>query len=269
MRVKSLLAAAVVSGMMTLSASAAFIVTSVRTPGTNGNAGNDIIKFYAKFDSTASPEAVAGALGLQGGKATLTTTDPNGFVFRLVNLDGSPVNEDTGVAENNDADVLLTQTAKTTVRSSVSTLIGTTVRVWDFNNSAAIPADGQLNVASINPAQNTSSTSGPPPAYTNLKSFRVESVLLNPKSTDGTQQRTGTDTNGKVANALTAGDGIGAIWAVAVVKSGAPVTADYILTPDAGGVTSGTISDPTPEPATFGLISIGAIGVLARRRRKA
>jgi len=269
MRVKSILAAAVVSGMMTMSASAAFTVTSVRSLGTNANSGNDIIKFYAKYDSVASPEAVAGALGLQGVKATLTTTDSTGFIFRMVNLDGSPQDPDTLVVEPNDADVLATQTPKTTARSSVSSAIGSTIRVWDFNNNAALPGDAAFNAASVTPSQNTNPNPGPAPAYVNLKSFRVEGVLLNPQSADHTQQRAGTDTNAKVANAALAAPDTGAIWAIAVVKHGAPVTADYILTPDQGGVTTGSISDPAPEPATIGLLSVGAIGVLARRRRKA
>jgi len=261
--------------MMTLSASAAFIVTAVRQAGTNGNAGNDIIKFYAKFDAATSPEGLAGAIGLQSVKATLSTPDSNGFIFRMVNLDGSPVNEDTGTADPNDADVQLTQTPKNTTRSSVSTLIGTTIRAWDFNNAdkgGILPNDADFTVAALLPSGNRNPNAGPPPAYTNLKSFRVEGALLNPQ-TDPTMppvtQRVGADTNAKVANALTAADNVGAIFAIAVVKPGALVQADYILSPDQGPATTGTLINGVPEPATFGHFSVAGVGLLARRRRKA
>jgi hypothetical protein len=80
MRVKSLLAAAVVSGIMTISASAKFIVTETIRPGTGDLAGLDIVRFFGAFGPT-SDEAVAGATALQLSGVTLST-DGTGVVNR-------------------------------------------------------------------------------------------------------------------------------------------------------------------------------------------
>src|SRR3954469_16231411 len=99
MRVKSILAAAVVTGMMTLSASAAFTVSQTITPGTGDLAGFDIVRFFGALSPT-SPEVAGGATVLQSDKVTLTTDGTGNFKF----LTGQFYAPNNGAA-NPDVDV--------------------------------------------------------------------------------------------------------------------------------------------------------------------
>jgi hypothetical protein len=264
--IKGLLAGAVL-GTVTTSANAAMIVTSTRDPGTgtaqpNGLDGYDIVRFFAKFDAT-SPEGLAGAIGLQSVKATLNFLPINKtstFKFRTVDLDGAPVDEnDTPIA--NDFDVQLTKTNKTTARTSTSA-VGTTIRAWDFNNNG--DPDATFTVTGLSPTGNTNANPGIPPNYTNVREFSVEGALLNPVG------RTAADTHAKVANAATAARNAGALFAIAVVPTGADVQLTYDLAADKGDHTVGVWYDPfDPEPSTFGLLAVGAAGVLTRRSCRA
>jgi hypothetical protein len=240
MRVKSLLAAAVVSGMMTLSASAAFKVTETITPGTSGLNGFEIHRYFAAFDPTTSDEALAGANGLQSVKVTLNSPANMKFKFLDLDLDGE-----------NDADVNGASMSDTVARTNNTTL-GTFARVN--------PLSG-FSVQALSPTGAKSDTNSdgnpdtiPSDNYSAVKSFRVEGFSQNPPAGPGF------DSSAKST-------GPGALFAVAVVPTGTVVQAVGQLSPDKGNVTN--FDTTAPEPATFGLLSVGTIGLLARRRRNA
>jgi hypothetical protein len=249
MGIKSILAAAIVSGAMTLSASAAFVVTETITPGTSGLAGFDIHRYFAAFDPTTSDEALAGANGLQSVKVTLTTlfapgdtTTPSttNFKFKFTDLDFDG---------ENDADVNGNTISDTVGRTNNST-IGTFARVNPISS---------FSVQALSPAGARSDTNSdgtpdtiPTDNYAAVKNFRVEGFSQNPPAGPG-------------YDASAKSTGPGALFAVAIVPTGKAVRAQGALSPDKGGVTN---FDTVPEPTTLGLLGIGAVAAMARRRRK-
>jgi hypothetical protein len=258
MRAKSLLAAVVVSGMMTLSASAAFVVTETITAGTGALNGFDIHRYFAAFDSTTSPEAIAGANGLQSAKVTLTTLFAPGdfitpsttnFRFKFTDLDFDG---------ENDADVNGNTISDSVARTNTTT-VGTMIRVNPVS-SFSVQALSPTGARSDTNSDGTPDTF-PTQNYAAVKSFRVEGFSQNPPAGPGF------DSSAKTANA--GQTGAGALFALAVVPTGKAVRAQGTLSPDKGGVTDFDTGIAIPEPATLGLFSVGAIGLLARRRRKA
>jgi hypothetical protein len=59
----------------------------------------------------------------------------------------------------------------------------------------------------------------------------------------------------------------GAMFAIAVVPKGTAVNILGSIAADKGDQTPVNFTDGVPEPATIGLVSIAAVGMLARRRR--
>jgi hypothetical protein len=256
MRVKSLLGAAVVSGMMTLSASAAFVVTKTITPGTGDLAGFDIVRFFGAF-GTASPEALAGATVLQSDKVTLVTDGTGSLKF----LTGQFFSPNSGPT-NPDVDVYGEQSDDTGFRtgSSLADAISTGVFVHDPNfNAYSVQGLFVNDVSKTTTANKSSPTNNPSQQVFNaVNKLRVEGFVQSPAG------GTGGDPAAKTANA--GQTGAGALFAMGIVPHGTVVNAMGQLSPDRGNVTD---FDTTPEPATFGLLSIGTIGLLARRRRNA
>jgi hypothetical protein len=249
-RVKSLLIAAVLSGTMTISASAAFIVDVTITPGTGALNGFDIWRFFASFHPTYSDEALAGASGLASARVTLTTLpSTQNFKFKFMDLD---------LDGESDADVNGATIPDSVARTS-TTSVGTMIRVNPVRT---------FSVYALSPtgAKSDTNSDGTPDTFPSQNYASVKSFSVDGLSHDPDTDRPGFDASAKTANA--GQPGAGALFAIAVVPTGTVVRAEGQLSPDKGSVSNFDINGLLPEPTTLGLFSVGAVGLLAGRRRK-
>jgi hypothetical protein len=202
------------------------------TPGTGALSGFDIFRLFALVIPTGSE---AGATGLQSIDVTVTTQENQRFKFGDFDFDGT-----------NDADVFGRTSASATTNTAT---VGTFLRV----GTAANGFSGSFNAVTVlPPGANSGDNLGDPTTnYSAVKSFRVAGFNSTP------------DPNGLGGNG-----GRGALYGIVVVPhtafGGGHVVAN--LAADKGNPV--TLSfDLLPEPTSLGLISVGVIGVLGRRRR--
>jgi len=269
--------------MMTLSASAAITVYAIRSTNTTGaDAAFDVVRFYAK---AAPGDAADQSTGTQSLAATLTT--PATFHFKYAasvdtNADGFPDWDPTGKSSaGSGGQATSALTNNSTVGSFIATRpydklsnaqgqfttppssTGGPYPTPDQGNGLA-PAKQSFDADGDGTVSNDPNDIDPIALYQDkLKSFRVEGL---------------TDTPDPSMLSSNANYARGALLAVAVVPHGARVTFTGKYSPNfnVGGLgTSNTapqdffVINDAPEPATLGLFSVGAIGALARRRRKA
>jgi hypothetical protein len=208
-------------------ANAGFVISSTREDGSGGNAGFDVIKFFAKNDGLDGT-----GTQLQSVDITLSLpTSPNSNLkvdFRDIDFDGEP-----------DANVLGGGAFP------IANPPGTYIRVGgaaSFNTATAPPnansdpdADG---VPNRQPSQD--------PFYTNLKTLRVAG--FNPTAPAATT-------------------GLGAQFAAAVVPDGVTVLAAGGVAGTTGAITPVSELNAVPEPATIGLLGLGVMSMMGRRRR--
>jgi len=265
----ALWALGVASAVMAPIASADFVITATRANATNAIFGGayEVITFRG-FNNGLNGTGTK----LLGVAAQLDSDKP--FFFRMANVD----------ADNRlDADIMMTPAlifnygdnegnqvdSRTTTgfsTSPASAAIGTAIRPVGgvFSSWAAtkfIPTAPSSNptivLDAVDPSLVYTATPNSDPTQTynniNVKSFRVEGAYLN-----GT-------------NAPTANTGQGVIFAIAVVPTGATVSVSGLIAGDTAGdkTLPTTTSAGAPEPGTFAVLGIGAIGALTRRRRKA
>lgn len=282
MRKATLLAAAAIIGGLGLSAQADISVTSTRTTITTGaNALFDVIRFYAKI-SAGGTEVQQGATGLNSAAITMSSTAQFKFGFVDRTGDGLPdwdpirISPVAGTASNSpltdnatvntiiairpyDA-VAASQGGSITIPTGLYSLYPTP----NVGDGKAAPQDsvdndgsGDVTPGDFDPRHLYQSplvagfTDSP-----GLKTFRIEmfNSAVDPAALPG---------NANYAR--------GAMFAVAVVPKGAAVTIVGNLAADKGPQTQVSLTDGgvAPEPATFGLLGIGAMGFLGRRNRKA
>jgi len=165
---------------------------------------------------------------LQSVDVTLTSAgDP--LKFRLIDSDGDGTE---------DVDLFLTVPG-----FSVANPQGTYVRVgapasW---NVASAPGG-----ASSDPDGDGTPNSNPAQTFGNVRNVRVA---------------------GFNASGVAANTGQGAQFAALIVPAGTPVLAAGGVAGTAGGITNFAVPDPVPEPTTIGLLGLGVIGLMGRRRR--
>jgi len=250
-------------------ASADLILGTARTQSIASGpwAGMDQVRFYILNDG-------ANGTGTKLiGVAAQMTTDQH-FNFRFANLDAdSTPDADIQMSEtttipfhNSDGSEPTNRTTAAFSTSATSINTGTAIRPvgsgkTNWNAQVFIPTIPESNpTVTLNPDDGGVETATPTTVTnynnTNINSFRVEGAYLGPQFA----VPAGANLNG----------GLGALFAVAIVPHGASVT----MTTSAAGDIGPTLDLPAltnavPEPATLGLLSLGGMAILGRRRRKA
>jgi hypothetical protein len=181
-----------------------------------------------------------GANGLAAVKVTFSI--PGHFKFKFADLDHDG---------ENDADVT-GQTISDSVARTDTSSVGTMIRVnpvGSFSVQQVLPT-GSRSDTNLDGTPDTIPTNN----YAAITAFRLEGFSQDPPAGPG-------------YDASAKSTGPGALFGIAVVPTGTYVHTVGSLATDKGYVTS---FDPdVPEPTTLGLVSVGAAGLLARRRRKA
>jgi hypothetical protein len=251
MRVKSLLAAAVlVSGAQFASAAnivvtgGDYTITDVLVPS-GGGAGNEVHQFYAKLNPTGPDAAATGTQSVDLEMSIIQAFSPAGasFKFNQSDIDQDGV-MDIAVNGQGISDAV----ARTGTTANVATFI-----------RAGNPSAGAFFDASTNPPYLSVDADGDGIAdtgkdavvnYANNKDFRVTGIIQG----------------GKDPKAIS--DPLGALFAVAVVPTGTKINLTGSIAADSGPITPFTLSEVVPEPTALGFIGLAGLA-LARRRRQA
>lgn len=288
---------AVAIGVLAFSQAASATITyySTRVAGTGANVGYDVIRFFAKFSPGGIEDQPkvggTGSNGLDGVAATMTSTAPFKFQFNNVDLDGSTVAGDQPGEVGIQLDLIGLRSKGTggnvySNNSTVGTFIG--VRPYDLaaNQQGVFFGTGitldPFSGTGDNPPQEPSDNNfdgdvtdpgdvNPVALYQNNQtSFRVEGVNFNSTNTAPVADPS--------AKSLNVNYNRGALFALAVVPTGATVRlaaggvkpSQQIgsLADDNNHNTVLDITDAIPEPGSISLLTLGAIGLLARRSRK-
>lgn len=286
---------AVAIGMLAFSqvANATITYYSTRVAGTGGNTGYDIVRFFAKFSPGGIEDQPkvggVGSNGLNGIAATMTSTAPFKFNFNGYDLDGDSVSDGflqldlVGLRSKGQNGQIYAAAANGTVgtfigvrpydvaSASQGVFFGTGLSVNPFSGTGDNPPVDPFDFDGDGTVTNHPSDVNPVALYQNNQtSFRVEGVNFN---------SAGSVT---IADPSAKSDNInynrGALFAVAVVPTGATVrlagggvkSSQQIgsLADDNNHNTALDITDAIPEPGSISLLTLGAIGLLARRSRK-
>jgi len=259
--------------LLASSAQAAITVTGTTTPGTGAYAGFDILRWFAAFP-TNGPEATAGATGLQSVKTTLTiVTDP---ITKTVDSDPTHVfqyvnGQFVGASTPSNPDVAIIGERSDDASSRNLTDPGDAAGFLALGSGVFVHDDGGNGFSlqglfvdgvqkSLSAFNSSNATTNGLALFKNAKSFRVEGFVPQPGG-----GATGSDPAAKTAAA--GQTGAGALFAIAVVPHGALVNATGLLAADKGDTQGFDLTIPVPEPGSLTMIGLGAMGLLARRRR--
>jgi len=232
MRKTTLLAGVVALGLAASSASANFIVTSDRTQV----GSNDVIRWFAQNDGQNGTGTKLLAVSV-----TVSSLDTN-LAFKIADADGDGVDDADvnfrGTPSGAPSATTIANSGGSYVRfgSPSSFLIGGNLPEGysDANGDGTTDPGGELRAT----------------YFQNAKTFRV----------DGFNGSGGIVTTNPIQ------------FAAAVVPHNTPantVIAEGTLAGDQGNAQPFSAPNPIPEPATFGLLGVTAVGLLSRRRRQA
>jgi hypothetical protein len=271
-QVKSFVAAIVVLLLMSSSSFAAILVNSTITPGTGDYAGKDIIRYFAGFDAATSDESTQGAKGVQTLSIKLSTTGAGTFSVGFT----SPVGFQKTTTANVYGQAFSNSATfnDTVLRTGTASTDGATYEAFGTMGSLRDPLNNGFSVQALDISSDgttftpigdkVNGISGPQATnfatFGNLKGLRVDGFLQNPPGS------TAFDPTAKVAG-FTNAPGQGALIGVAVVPHGQAVRAQGSIQADRGGPSFFDTAG-VPEPTSIGLLCIGAVGILGRRRSK-
>ena len=241
MKLKAILIGGLVALVLSAgSANAAIMINVDQAGGTGALSGFDIFRIFANLTPTGTE---AGATGIQSIDGTVDTSASNtNLKFKFADLD-------LGSDQVNDADVI-GKTMPGNVATTNTNTVGTFFRTGgasSFNIVKVVPSNWDSD-----PDQDGTSDFNPPVDYSSVKNFRV--VGFNP-----TPDASGIGGNG----------GKGALIGLVVVPhtSSFPEALATINVAADKGVAYQFIT-PFPEPTSFGLVEVSAMGLLARRRSR-
>jgi len=283
-KIKALFAAAsIAAGLMAASsAQATILVKSTRTTvTTGGDALFDVIRFYGQVQAGGT-ETAQGATGIQSVAVTMTALEGGQFKFGFTDrtADGIP-----------DWDPVRIPTTAGTASSSpltdnanVNTFIAS--RPYD---AAANAQGGPLSIPNglyaIYPTPGFGDGKAPPqdssdndgdnmlsPGDFDPRTIYQSPLVVGFQTSPGLKQFRVEMFNATVDPSAMPGNANynrGALFAVAVVPHLQSVNITGSLAADKGDQTAVNYTDAIPEPASIGLLGLGAVGFLARRRRQA